>query len=422
MFSTVNKNGACLLPAIETVKELQNQRPDLARNNEDYQTLLELKEEELALAKAALSVCEANLSEREHELALAKAALSVCEANLSEREHELVTANAALVDYEHYVDHLGVVVQYRQAYFELKGEVADAAALPSAHAWPEPDHGIRGVPYEQKLARLLPIADGIGAEIGPLSIPIVSRQSGNILYVDHLDTKSIKEKYPSLEGIVDVDRPMVNNNIGDTLLSDAPLDYLVASQVFEHVPNPIRWLQEVASVLSTGGLFALSLPDRRMTFDFLREETTAADIVAAYFADATIPDVRCTYDHYSLASFVNMPWASADSISPAEIVAGRGAVRPRIVASDKCIYFVEQAKAGQYLDVHAWVFTPVSFLLVMAQLATHEFLPFRLRQFYPTNVDSHDRGNSSFTVVLEKVASDVPAAAIRQTFLEPLGP
>lgn len=322
-----------------------------------------------------------------------------------------------LSQYREYVDTLAPVLQYRQAHFEAKGHVAPDPGLPVARAWPGED---RGLSYEEKLLGTLELANGKGAELGPLNLPITSKRKCNVLYVDHLDTDGLKKKYPTVQGIVEIDRPMVNGSIKETLINDAPLDYLVASQVFEHVANPIRWLQEVATVLRPGGLLALSLPDRRMTFDLLREETQAADMVAAYLEGAAVPNIRCVYDHHSLASFVNMQWASPDSVFWEDVVAGRGAVKPK-TATDQHLALVQQAKTGEYLDVHAWVFTPPSFLLVMAQLAGDGFLPFRLRQFYPTNPQSADRDSASFTSVLEKVPSDVPAAEIRRSYLSPLG-
>src|SRR5262245_29420991 len=324
---------------------------------------------------------------------------------------------AMLSQYREYVDTLAPVLRYRQAHVEARGYVAPGAGIPVARAWPGED---KGISYEEKLLGMLPLSTGKGAEIGALNTPVTSKRKCDVLYVDHLDAEGLRKKYPTVQGIVEVDRPMVNGSLKETLISDAPLDYLVASQVFEHVPNPIRWLQEVAAVLRTGGLLAMSLPDRRMSFDFLREETQAADIVAAYLEDAAVPNVRCVYDHHSLASFVNMDWASSESVFPEDIVSGRGAVRPKL-ATDQHMPLVYRAREGEYLDVHAWVFTPPSFLLVMAQLAGDGFLPFRLRQFYPTNPQSPDRGRESFSLVLERVASDVPTAEIRRSYICPLG-
>lgn len=321
---------------------------------------------------------------------------------------------AALVDF---TDCDAGVLQYRQAFFEVHGQIAAGMALPQARPYPQHDTALS---YQQRLISRLEVT-GVGAEIGPLNVPTLSKATApRLLYVDHLDTDGLRQKYPSLADlIVAIDRPMIDDSLERTLCADAPLDYVVASHVFEHVPNPIRWLAEIAAILRPGGLLAMGLPDRRLTFDFLRQESRASDIVAAFLADATVPDVRSVYDHHSQASFVNMAWASAESVLPGDVVAGRGAIKPKR-ATENYLGLARLAKQGTYLDVHAWVYTPTSFLLVMAQLAIDGFLPFRCLQFYPTDPASPDaRASSSFVIIMEK-ADDDPAA-LRRSYLRPLG-
>lgn len=318
-----------------------------------------------------------------------------------------------------YLDVSPLVLRYREAHIEASGQPAPEPALPTAHAWPSSGENVS---YAQKLTGLLPVAEGTGAEIGPLNFPLLKKTDGNVLYVDHLDTDGLRAKYPTLTDIVEVDRPMRNDSLTDTLAADAPLDYLVASQVFEHVPNPIGWLQEIAAVLREGGLLALSVPDRRFTFDLYRQESRTSDMVAASFAETRVPDVRMVYDHHALAAAVNMHWAIPDSLHPHEVVAGRGTAAARRVAADP-LAFVRRAHGGEYLDVHCWVFTPVSFLLIFADLAGDGFIPYRCRQFYPTDPSLEgDRSNHSMTVVLEKADTQATPTELRKSFLKPLGP
>lgn len=308
------------------------------------------------------------------------------------------------------------VLQYRRAYFEVHGHVAPGDALPSARAWPQPD--TPGLTYKDKLTRHINLS-GKGVEIGPLNYPLLTKDESEVYFVDHVDTEGLKAKYPSLSDIAPVDLPMVDDNLETTLRPIAPIDYLVGSQVMEHVPNPIRWLNEIAASMHDGAMVSLSLPDRRLTFDFFREETKPAEMVSAFLRDETIPNVLSVYDNQSLATAVSMPWLFSDSIFPDAIVAGRGAVSPRKVQADH-LAITRIAQGGTYLDAHCWVFTPPSFLLLMAQLAEDDFLPFRLHQFYPTNPASSDRASASFIVIMERV-SDVTPQEKRRSFLMPLG-
>lgn len=347
----------------------------------------------------------AKLTEAERQLLVAR----------EELELSLAAVPEELIEYRKYTDRTGAVLRYRRAYFEVNGSVAPGAGLPSAKAWPLSGDGVS---YRDKLVGRLP-PGGRAAEIGPLNIPLLDKAECSVLYVDHLDTEGLKSKYQGLEGIVPIDRPMVGDSIAETLKNDFPIDYICASQVMEHVPNPIRWLNEVATTLRVGGLCALSLPDRRWTFDFFRDETKTADIVASYFADSTVPDVRAVYDNQLLATTVNMHWSFPESLYPSQIVEGRGAVSPRKVADDH-MSITRVAHSGEYLDAHVSVFTDVGFLLTMADLAGDGLIPFRCHQFYPTDDEATDRGNGSFTIVLEKTGEGVSAADRRLSFLKPL--
>jgi hypothetical protein len=339
---------------------------------------------------------------------------------IAERDRAIAERNAIARDMDRIRDYVSVdagVLQYQQAFFEARGYVAPGLGLPQTKAYPNRSNSLS---YKDKLVGLLPISEGVGVELGPLNIPLLSKSEGRVLYVDHLDGEGLRKKYPTVTDIVDVDRPITGDSLMETLSSDAPLDYAVASQVFEHVPNPIRWLNELAMVLRVGGLLALSLPDRRMTFDFLRRETRASEIVSAYLEDTIISNPRNVYDHHSQASFVNAAWASSDSVTPKEIIDGRGSIKPRLASQDH-IAMMHEAKAGVYFDVHAWVYTPTSFLLIMAQLAGEGFIPFRCHQFYPTDPKSNDRGDASFTIILEKIADRSDHLALRNSYLLPLG-
>lgn len=316
--------------------------------------------------------------------------------------------------YEEYVDVVPLVLRYRQAYFEIHGKIPPYPALPAARAWPD---SRKGLSYKDKLTGMLKLKDGKGIELGPLHLPILSKKDTNVLYVDHLDKAGLEKKYTTIQGIVEVDRPLFDASLGEALAGDAPLDFLLASQVVDHIPDVIGFLKEGEKVLRPGGLVALSLPDRRMTFNFFREEAKASDIAAAYLEKDTIPNVKSVYDHYSNVRIVNMGHPA--SVHHDEVKAGMGAVRP-IAANSDFMRHVESAMAGAYLDTHIWVFTPVSFLLAMADLAGHGYVGFRLKQFYPTAIEARDRDNHSFVAILEK-ATGAPVEELRRSYLMPLG-
>src|SRR4051812_41374516 len=78
-----------------------------------------------------------------------------------------------------YFDTVAAVLQYREAYYEVRGHIAPGTALPTARAWPKPDTSLS---YKEKLTGPLDLS-GQGAEIGPLNIPLLSKDESRVLYV-----------------------------------------------------------------------------------------------------------------------------------------------------------------------------------------------------------------------------------------------
>src|SRR5690242_513443 len=94
----------------------------------------------------------------------------------------------------------------------------------------------------QKLLEGLAVATSLGAEIGALCRPFVTREDGRVLYVDHASTEDLKFKYridPDVpqEAIVEVDAVWGGQSLLEAL--GTKVDYIVASHVVEHVPDLI---------------------------------------------------------------------------------------------------------------------------------------------------------------------------------------
>ena len=126
-----------------------------------------------------------------------------------------------------------------------------------------------------------------GVEIGALYSPRVTKADGDVRYVDHYSTEELRARYqaneqtrPHLDEIVDVDYVVK----GDATLSqvagpDAPFDYVLASHVIEHVPDPVSWIADAANLLLPGGVISLVVPDKRFCFDVNRAITRPEDWV-----------------------------------------------------------------------------------------------------------------------------------------------
>src|SRR5258708_4979694 len=139
-------------------------------------------------------------------------------------------------------------------------------------------------------------------EIGPLYRPFVLKSEGDVMYVDHADTETLRKKYADdplfdVASIVDVDAVWGEQTLSECLGAGRKVDYIIASHVIEHVPDLITWLRELRSVLGEGGQIRLVIPDKRFTFDYTRRLTVFSDVVDAYLRKARRPLTLYIIDH-----------------------------------------------------------------------------------------------------------------------------
>jgi SAM-dependent methyltransferase len=244
--------------------------------------------------------------------------------------------------------------------------------------------GVRAVPFKRpfrpglipqrrdKILAGLDLPSLEGVEIGALTAPLVTRAEGSIFYVDHADTRSLRDSYRAhpdvdVSRIVEVDGVWGKNSLRDCLGGDRQVDYVVASHVIEHTPDLITWLGEIRAILRPGGTLRLAIPDRRYTFDYLRFETRIHDVLDAYLRRARTPLPRLVIEHHSLLRYVDIRAAWDGSLDAASL-------RRYATTQDGLVRAKDALENGTYHDVHCWVFTPVSFAELCLELATMDLL------------------------------------------------
>jgi SAM-dependent methyltransferase len=268
-------------------------------------------------------------------------------------------------------------------------------------------------------ARILRHVDwraGAGLEIGPLASPLLSKQESAVRYLDFFSTEQLKQNYladPNVDvaKIVDIDFVSAGRSIRESIGAAAPLDFVVASHVIEHVPNLIGWLCDVSASIRAGGRLALAVPDRRFTFDFRREETRFREILNPYFHDYRSPSPAQQYDF--LSQVISAP-------SAADVWAGRTqpARAPSLHGAEEAMALVRHVwQAGSYSDSHCTVFTDASFLALLGELMRHDLVDFKLVHFEAT-----DRDNFEFYATLEKMPVMADATLRRRLQADSLAP
>ena len=242
---------------------------------------------------------------------------------------------------------------------------------------------------KDRLLAGIDLANSTGAEIGPLHNPIVEKHLGEVIYVDHCDAEQLRRHYAN-DKDVNPDAICVDAVWGAqtllqgvqayfTRLGKVPraLDYIVASHVIEHVPDLVTWLQEVRSVLKADGMVRMAVPDKRYTFDYLRRTTNLTDVLAAFAIKARIPTTQCLLDFCLNEVPVDCVAAWQGTLDVASLKKAHSLEGALHVARDAL-------QNGTYHDVHCWVFTPVSFAALFAEMSRQGLIDFACTDFYDT--------------------------------------
>jgi SAM-dependent methyltransferase len=213
---------------------------------------------------------------------------------------------------------------------------------------------------DMRLSRVLAridLAGMRGVEIGPSFAPIVPKSSGaDVVVVDHTDAASLRTKYRghgvSVAAIEEVDVIWSGGSLAAALETRAPFDYIIASHLLEHVANPLAFLADCEALLRDGGVLSLVLPDHRYCFDVLRPPTTFGQWIDALHFARGLHTPGTVFDHwFHAAERGGIAWSS-DTDVPLSMIHHR----PDLEAA-----FELAVKGDEYVDVHAWVFTPASF-------------------------------------------------------------
>lgn len=233
---------------------------------------------------------------------------------------------------------------------------------------------------KEKLLSGLDMSTETGVEIGALCRPVVSRSDGTIFYADHASTEDLREKYKNdpnvdIDSIVEVDAVWGRQSLSEAL-DDKRADYVIASHVVEHVPDLVGWFTELSAILKPQGQIRLAVPDKRFTFDLMREESRMSDVLSAYVLRARIPQPQAIIDHVMNVRY---------DISAGEIWLGKQSTgRPAHTFAEAINVAQDAVTNGNYHDVHCWVFTPASFARICRQLVENGLLRMSCNRFFDT--------------------------------------
>ncbi|MGA3086480.1 MAG: methyltransferase domain-containing protein, partial [Thermodesulfobacteriota bacterium] len=259
--------------------------------------------------------------------------------------------------------------------------------------------------------------EGRGIEIGPWCYPVVPKRLGyNCLILDIFDTDTLRQRATEDPGIPDdlvthieeVDLIGSSTEIAKLVCVRNELDtfdYIISSHNFEHLPDPIRFLQGCSEVLKPGGILTMAIPDRRGCFDCFRPHSTLAQLLEAYFEQRDRPTQAQIFERWSLSA--RSIKTGDESISfpietdPASVVPFHSLQKAFLMWQE----FIDNPD-DTYRDTHCWVFTPASCELILSDLSFLGLIA--LEVFYISS------GQNEFFVHLKKKPAKVDVRSTEQ--------
>lgn len=186
-------------------------------------------------------------------------------------------------------------------------------------------------------------------EIGPLDRPVIRFAK----YFDILPTEGVRE-YAANVGRNPAKVPEIDYHSpgGDLSVIPERFDSVVSCHCIEHQPDIIRHLRQVHDLLNPGGAYWLVVPDRRFCFDYFIPDSSAEDMRAA----------RGNTRH-TLNTLIRHATRTGHNRAMLHWLGFHG--EPR--GGDE-VAIREKHESGDYVDAHAWQFTPDSFAKCMTAL------------------------------------------------------
>ena len=209
-------------------------------------------------------------------------------------------------------------------------------------------------------------------EIGAMDAPTFPDGDRDVRYLDWFSREELIERHGANErrrpeAMVEVDYVVKSPDFSTEL--GGRFDLVIANHVIEHVPDPIRWLQQAEAATAAEGHLFLAVPDRRYTFDYLRPESTFPDLLRAHEQRLE----RADYYQVLSSLLYHRPVRAEDAWS-GRLEEKLG--QPRFSVPDA----MRRARSlsEEYAGIHCHVFTRESFERVLGETADSGLIGWRI--------------------------------------------
>ena len=249
--------------------------------------------------------------------------------------------------------------------------------------------------------------EGKGLEIGPSFSPICPKKEGfDIEIIDHCSKEELIKKYESnvnvnekINNIEEVDYVWKGERYPELTGKKDYFDYIVASHLIEHCVDMIDFLNDCTEMLKTDGIISLIIPDKRYEFDFFREVTSVRAVIDQNRSGKKRAHSLGALLDYNINTclFEN----SKTYIPPYAILSKDNFIYQKDLDNLKSL--INDYDENNYKDCHSWIFTPVSFRILIYELNMLGYINLEIASYYT------DPSKIEFYVQLKKSNQDQKA-------------
>ena len=211
-------------------------------------------------------------------------------------------------------------------------------------------------------------------EIGPSRNPMYKKSDGYqvdiVDYVDEVSLRNIYEGWPGVDNIEPVDF-VCSRYYAQHIGRKNYYDIIAASHVIEVVVDLIGTLEDFSILLKEEGRVRLIVPDKRYEYDYFREVTSFREIIDAHVynqGDNHTPGAVLDYHMNAVEAEgfgVYMPNSGTQYKElfryPFDMDTDEGTIRR--LKDEAAVW-----SAHKFSHIQSWVFTPVSFEILIYQL------------------------------------------------------
>jgi SAM-dependent methyltransferase len=248
-----------------------------------------------------------------------------------------------------------------------------------------------GLRDRNDFASLVP-KDAIALEIGPFTNPILTGAS--VSYFDVLPQEGLIAR-ANLMGLDPSRIPPIDyvSPTGELSGIDRRFEVVISSHCLEHQPDLINHLHGVGQILLPGGAYFLLIPDKRYCFDHYIPISNLAEVIVAHHDERRAHALRSVIEHRVLITH---------NESPRHWEGDHGAQFENCERRLHAALEEFEGAGGNYIDVHAWYFTPESAFAILSTLRKIGLSPFEVHTIYPTR-----RGACEFWMILKASSSSM---------------